>query len=122
MTPGPTHRYPERCQPNQGANAVENDPFASFIIGIDWCREEDYDAFLTVFEDANDLPRTWQRFAEMAEQAEQFWREQGRVVKRVYINPHTFREWCKVKGCRVDAHARRKFAFEAVNPKADQYG
>jgi hypothetical protein len=30
----------------------------STIIGIPWCREEDYDAFRAILEDPNNLPLT----------------------------------------------------------------
>jgi hypothetical protein len=91
------------------------------VIGIPWCREEDYPAFVAIFEDRKDLPRTWQGFAEAAEKAEEHWKAQGSRTIRVYIDPRTFPVWCKVQGCRIDAQARHEFAREAAIRKAERH-
>lgn len=87
-------------------------------IGIAWCREEDYSAFVAIFEDRKDLPATWEAFAKAMQEAEDHWKAQGSSTVRVYIDPRTFPVWCKRKGCRVDAQARNKFAFEVATPPA----
>lgn len=81
-------------------------------IGLPWCREEDYDAFVPIFEDANNLPKTWKHFIAPSERAEQEFQAAGQAVKRIYINPRTFPDWCKRKGYLVNAKARHKFAAE----------
>ncbi|MGH7074496.1 MAG: hypothetical protein ACREFD_09895 [Stellaceae bacterium] len=93
---------------------MSGDDFWFSEIGIPWCREEDYNTLLSISEDAHDMPRTWKRFTELVEEVEQEWQTQGRTVRRVYINPYAFPDWCKSKGYRVNAHARHRFAFEAV--------
>src|SRR5437764_1121087 len=102
-----------------GANAMSGDDFWFSDIGIPWCREEDYGAFVAIFEDAKDLPTTWDDFADLMKRAEQDWEAKGRNVQRVYIDPRTFPAWCKNKGYRVDAKARVRFAFEAVTRNAN---
>jgi hypothetical protein len=81
-------------------------------IGLSWCWEEDYDAFVAIFEDSNDLPRTWKEFIRPYEQAEKEFQASGKIVKRIYINPRTFPSWCASKGYRVNAKARERFAAE----------
>ncbi len=81
-------------------------------LGIPWCRKEDYDAFVAIFEDSNDLPTTWEKFIAPLEGAEKSFQDAGKIVRRVYINPQTFPSWCKGKGCRINAKAREKFAAE----------
>jgi hypothetical protein len=91
-------------------------------IGIPWCWEEDYDAFVAMFEDRKNLPRTWQGFADAAEKAEKLYEAKGDTTVRVNIDPRTFPEWCKSKGYRINSHARHKFAFEAAARKANGDG
>jgi hypothetical protein len=81
-------------------------------VGLPWCREEDYSAFIGIFEDADDLPKTWKDFIKPYERAEKGFKEKGQLVVRVYINPRTFPEWCANKGYRINAKARERFAAE----------
>ncbi len=83
----------------------------SSIIGIPWCREEDYDAFRSLFEDFYDLAATWAQFAKTAEDAEPDYQQRGAIVERVYIDPDTFPKWCASQGRRVNASARHRFAW-----------
>ncbi len=92
------------------------------IIGIPWCREENYPTFVAIFEDRKDLPATWEEFAKAAQETEDHWKAQGSSTVRVYIDPHTFPAWCQSKGCRIDSKARNKFAFEIANPPAKGNG
>ena len=81
-------------------------------VGIPWCREEDYDAFVAIFEDANELPLTRKEFIEPYEQVEKDFQVKGQAVKRVYIDPRTFPNWCAKEGRRVNTKARKRFAAE----------
>lgn len=81
------------------------------VIGIPWCRQEDYVAFCTMFEDSNNLPQSWGEFAQAAEKAEQFYRAQGEIVERVYLDPKIFPNWCTENSLRVDRSARLEFAY-----------
>jgi hypothetical protein len=89
---------------NQGERTVHS------VIGIPWCREEDYDAFCAIFEDSKDLPATWAEFAKTAEDTEQHYIGGGAVVERVDIDPQTFPGWCTNHGYGVNASARHRFA------------
>jgi hypothetical protein len=94
--------------------STDDSPFRPGTIGIPWCREEDYDAFRAIFEDAHDLPLTWDEFARRAQDAEQHYQAQGQVVTRVYIDPRAFPQWCRSKRYRVNAQARARFARDHV--------
>ena len=89
-------------------------PLDPSVVGIPWCRKEDYDALVAIFVDTHDLPRVWEEFIQIAEEAEKFQKAEGRVVERVYIDPHTFPNWCQMQGYRINAHARRMFAFQVA--------
>ncbi len=81
-------------------------------VGLPWCREEDYNAFLAILQDANDWPTTWDNFVARMEKAERSFQESGQTVRRININPRTFPIWCASKGYRIDANACHKFAAE----------
>jgi hypothetical protein len=81
-------------------------------IGLPWCREEDYDAFIAMFKNSEDLPGTWNEFIKPYEQAEKQFQAKGQTVKRIYINPRTFRDWCARKGYQVNAKSCERFAAE----------
>jgi hypothetical protein len=87
-------------------------------VGIPWCREEDYDTFVAIFEDAKNLPPTWEGFANRAKEAQELYKSKGYPTLRVNINPRTFPVWCQSKGYRINAKARAQFAHDIVNAKA----
>jgi hypothetical protein len=91
-----------------------SDPLEPNIVGIPWCREEDYDAFRRVFVDADNLPHTWTEFVAVAEEREEFQKAKRRIVERVYIDPRTFADWCRTHGHRIDTHALRRFAYRVA--------
>jgi hypothetical protein len=88
-------------------------------VGILRVREQDYPDFLSICEDADWLPATWQRFAEFTEKAERSDKAQGYIVERAYIDPLTFPDWCRSQGLRVNAHARRTFAASIAEKRSD---
>ncbi len=85
--------------------------------GVAWVREEDYPAFLTIMEDANGLPKTWEKFVHFCEEAERSYRADGLIVERTYIDPETFPGWCASHGHRINSKARMAFAAELVGKK-----
>ena len=101
----PAFRYPESAT-NSGAK--------NMVIGIPWCREEDYDAFRAMFEDRDNLPLDWDKFVCIAQKAERLYRSQREIVERVYIDPNKFRLWCAENGLRVDRAARLEFAYRSA--------
>ena len=85
------------------------------IVGVPWCRQEDYDAFYAMFEDRHNLPREWVEFVKIAEMSESLYKKNGEIVERVYVDPKKFHRWCAENGYRVDRDARLAFAIaEAI--------
>jgi hypothetical protein len=80
------------------------------IIGIPWCREEDYDAFRTLFENPNNLPPAWADFAKAAEDAEDHYQKLGSVIERVEINLKDFSDWCAHHSDGINSRAHFRFA------------
>ncbi len=86
-------------------------------VGIAWIRKEDYLAALAVFEDGNNLPRTWERWEQSAKGMEAKFKADGYIVERVYIDPETFPDWCRNNGVGVNSKGRIKFAASTVGGK-----
>jgi hypothetical protein len=88
-------------------------------VGAYWIKEEDYPALLEIFDDGDNLPRSWEEWRKMAEEMERGLKAYGHVVLRVYIDPNTFADWCAVHGTRPGAAGRKKFVAAAVT---ERYG
>lgn len=83
-------------------------------VGIPWYRRDDYPSILKVMADSHLLPRTFDEWEKLAEQAiRQFATQAG--VYRVYIDPQQFVAWCAIRGLNVDAEARMKFVSDMTN-------
>jgi hypothetical protein len=89
------------------------------VVGVTWFREEDYPILLTIFEDANKMPRAWKDWLKGAEEMEQRLKADGHTVERVYIDPDTFPGWCRREGVKIAREGRNKFAAVFV---AKKYG
>lgn len=78
-------------------------------LGMVWYRESDYEELLTLFTDAEKLPRSFLQWQDMAEQGRKRYVRQGVFVVKAYIDPRTFPAWCEANGCGLDANGRMKF-------------
>jgi hypothetical protein len=88
------------------------DPKKQIPIGMPWCRQTDYAAFVSIFEDADELPKSWRDYIKPLEDTEREYSDACQFVIRVHIRPETFPAWCAAKGHRVDAKARELFVAE----------
>jgi len=79
--------------------------------GIAWYRPETYAQCLAIFDDAADMPDTFDEWLPLAEQTELHAMEQGMSVIRVEINPKTFPQWCAEEGyIKIDSRARSAYS------------
>lgn len=81
-------------------------------IAMAWFRREDWNDLLAIFDDPQVMPATYDKWLEKAEAGFRFHKSRGAIVKKIYINPQTFPDWCRRRGLRVDADARTTFAVE----------
>lgn len=79
-------------------------------IGLPWFMKEDYPGILSIMEDSDVLPRTWNKWLMDVEQVEKKLRREGIITIKAYIDPVTFPYWCRVNGLNVDAKARMAYA------------
>lgn len=80
-------------------------------IGIFWYRSaDDYDRFLTIFQDAAKLPATYAEWLAKAESLEHSLQVAGRDFVRAYAEPEDFVAWCSAHDANVDTHGRTEYA------------
>jgi hypothetical protein len=88
-------------------------------VGVFWIEEADYPALLSLFDDGNTMPRTWDAWRKMAEEMEKGLKAYGHPVMRVRIDPATFPAWCAAHGTSPGRQGRKVFVAAAVK---DRYG
>lgn len=79
------------------------------VSGIPWCRSQDYDRLLTIFEDAGTFPATYTEWITVAEAKIRYFESMGKHVVKVPIDPNEFPRWCVSNGYRTDAKGRIEF-------------
>jgi hypothetical protein len=88
-------------------------------VGVYWIKEDDYPELLTVFDDGNKMPPTWNEWLKMAEEMERGLKAYGHPVMRVRIEPSTFPDWCAAHGTTPGREGRKRFVAVAVT---ERYG
>ncbi len=83
-----------------------------------WYKEEDYSHLLTIFDDADQLPPTFEEWLMRAEEKKTEVEAAGDQVIKVFIDPETFPQWCKEKDLPKDANARSQLAIEMAKMQA----
>lgn len=79
-----------------------------------WYKEEHYAELLTLFDDAELLPLTYQHWLARAEEKKAEVEAGGDQVIKVFIDPVTFPEWCEKRNLAKDANARSQLAIEVA--------
>lgn len=79
-----------------------------------WYKEEHYPELLQLFDDADQLPPTYQHWLSRAEEKKAEVEAGGDQVIKVFIDPETFPEWCRNKNLPRDANARAELAIEVA--------
>ncbi len=87
--------------------------------GIAWIRQEDYSALIRIFEDGDVFKGGWSEWLKRAEEVERKLKDDGLVVERVYLDPNTFAEWCRLNGVSTGRDGRLKWGADAA---AEKYG
>lgn len=82
--------------------------------GIAWYTRDNYGRILEVMEDAEVLPRTFEKWLYKAERGERELAAKGHIVVRAVIDADEFVAWCRARGLNVDAKARGQFAAEVA--------
>jgi hypothetical protein len=84
------------------------------ITGIAWYRREDYPRILEIMEDAvyaAGFPPSYDEWLSMKEREEREEQSNGKIVRRIVIDPDAFTAWCQEKHLKFDEEARADFAL-----------
>jgi hypothetical protein len=83
-----------------------------------WYKEEHYAELLTIFDDSDLLPLTYQHWLSRAEEKKAEVEAGGDQVIKVFIDPETFPEWCNDKNLPKDANSRTQMAIEVAQARS----
>jgi hypothetical protein len=83
-----------------------------------WYKEEHYAQLLSLFDDAELLPLTYQHWLSRAEEKKAEVEAGGNQVIKVFIDPETFPEWCRKKDLPMDANSRSSLAIEVAKAQS----
>jgi hypothetical protein len=79
--------------------------------GIVWYSRDAYPRCLKIFDDADELPETFEEWLAIAERAERDAQNRGLRVIRAELHPESFLAWCAANGhVHADSSARADFA------------
>lgn len=85
------------------------------VAGVVWYKDEEtYMKALSIFEDGDSLPRTYQEFILCHAYATQEAEERGFVALKAEIDPDAFLAWCGSHNIQPDRNARMAFADEVA--------
>jgi len=87
------------------------------VIGIPWYSRKNWDALKAIFSDASELHDTFDQWRNSARNVEKRMRQEGFIVERIDIDPGIFPKWCSMRGLKMNAQARSKFASEVAQER-----
>lgn len=90
----------------------------SMLQAMVWYKEEHYPELLRLFDDAEQLPLTYQHWLTRAEEKKAEVEAGGDRVIKVFIDPETFPQWCDRKNLARDANARAELAIEVAQAQS----
>jgi hypothetical protein len=97
-----------------GARFKAKKKTAPMLQAMVWYKEAHYRQLLALFDDTHLLPGTYREWLDRAETKKKEIEEGGDRVIKVFIDPETFPEWCRKRGCKLDAEARSQLAIEVA--------
>ncbi|MCP3890478.1 MAG: hypothetical protein GY702_16640 [Desulfobulbaceae bacterium] len=83
-----------------------------------WYKEEHYLPLLSIFDDKELLPPTYNDWLTRAEDKKSEVEAMGDQVIKVFIDPETFPAWCEKKNLPKDANARSQLAIEVAQAQS----
>jgi hypothetical protein len=83
--------------------------------GFPWLTPESHARLLDVMVKPHDIPWTFERWQEQAENRERIWKSRNYLAVRVKIDPDAFIEWCAAGSQPPNGQMLELFANMAVN-------
>ncbi len=79
-------------------------------VGMAWYRPETYKRLLTIFDDGDKLPDTFNEWEQKANTLKGSIEADGNIVIKVDIDPDSFPKWCIDNGHNIDAKGRTGYS------------
>ena len=80
-------------------------------IGFFWYRDaEQYAQYLEIFEDVDELHRTFPQWHKNALKLLEKVERQGFATTKIYSTPQEFKAWCMANGAALNGRSRSEFA------------
>lgn len=86
-------------------------------MGMLWFTQENYLQFLEIFEDASELPQSFDKWIAIAKNTERDLQQHGQRVIRIEVEPEEFSGWCASRG---HVHVGREVRAEFGNWKVHE--
>ncbi|CAG35640.1 hypothetical protein [Desulfotalea psychrophila] len=83
-----------------------------------WYKEEHWDTLMSLFNDAELLPQSYQAWLKRAEAKKQEVEAEGDQVIKVFIDPETFPAWCEENNLTMNSEARAQLAIEVAQAQS----
>ncbi len=83
-----------------------------------WYKEEHWDELLNIFDDTDQLPRSFADWSVRAEEKKDEVEAMGDQVIKVFIDPETFPAWCEKKELPMNSEARAQLAIEVAQAQS----
>jgi hypothetical protein len=87
---------------------------SNILVGLPWYSVADYEKAKVVMADGTNMPDTFEQWQEMQMRVEADAIARGRAVKRVYIIPEEFQQWCAAKDRPPDSAGRLAYVTEVA--------
>lgn len=88
-------------------------------IGIFWYRDaEQYAQYLKIFEDVDELHKTFSQWHKNALKLLEKVKSQGFATMKVYSTPQEFKAWCMANGAALNGRSRSEFASNKARLEA----
>jgi hypothetical protein len=109
MAKAPSKAAKKPATPKNKLSASASGPVLA--VGFAWYAESDYPALRRLMKD---IPETYAKWLQAAEQAVLTLEGKGATVVRVPLKPKLFSAWCKKSGLASDSAARQRYAATVV--------
>ena len=88
------------------------------IQALVWYKEEDWEELMAMFPDRDRMPKSFDDWQDRAEELLQQVQDSGDIAIKVFIDPVTFPEWCRLNDRELDAAARTDMAIEIATKQS----
>lgn len=84
------------------------------VVGMVWYKEDQYDRIRESCEDGSNLPKTFAEWLSKANEGVEYFKSQGKTIRKVTLDIDEFLAFCRERNCKVDSKARNAFVNNSL--------